>query len=69
MTNPTTKITLLRLDDVKNQTGLGRSIIYKMIGEGQFPSPVKITSKSVAWPSNEVDEWITSKINDRNLLH
>ena len=69
MTNPTPKITLLRLEDVKNQTGLGRSVIYKMIGEGQFPIPVKITSKSVAWPSNEVDDWITSKINDRNLLH
>jgi len=69
MTNTTPKITLLRLDDVKNQTGLGRSIIYKMIGEGQFPIPVKITSKSVAWPSNEVDNWITSKINERNLLH
>ena len=69
MTNPTPKITLLRLEDVKNQTGLGRSVIYKMIGEGQFPIPVKITSKSVAWPLNEVDEWITSKINDRNLLH
>lgn len=69
MTIPTPKITLLRLDDVKNQTGLGRSIIYKMIGEGQFPMPVKITTKAVAWPSNEVDDWITSKITERNLLH
>lgn len=69
MTTITNPISLLRLDSVKAQTGLARSTIYKMMSEGDFPIPVKITSKAVGWPSNEIDDWITLKMDNRKLLH
>ena len=47
--------TILRLPDVKARTGLSRSSIYLFIKQGDFPQPVQIGSRSVGWPSNEVD--------------
>ncbi len=54
--------TLLRVRSVTEQTGLSRSSLYKEISTGDFPKPVKITAKAVAWPSDEVDAWIQKRI-------
>ena len=32
------------------------------MADGDFPKPIKITAKAVAWPSNEIDNWILSRI-------
>lgn len=69
MANINSRISLLRLESVKSQTGLARSTIYKLIAEGKFPTQVKIATRVVGWPSNEIDSWITSKMADRKLLH
>jgi prophage regulatory protein len=55
-------ITLLRCKSVQERTGLVRSAIYRQITDGDFPKPIKITAKAVAWPSNEIDNWILSRI-------
>jgi predicted DNA-binding transcriptional regulator AlpA len=34
--------TFLRLEAVRQATGLGRSSIYMLMGEAKFPRPVKI---------------------------
>lgn len=39
-----------------------RSTIYREMADGDFPKPIKITAKAVAWPSNEIDDWILSRI-------
>lgn len=48
---------LLRVRGVQHRTGLGRSKIYMMIGEGRFPNPLKIDGCSL-WPASEIDQWI-----------
>ena len=53
---------LLRIDQVKEQTGLSKASIYKQIRLGNFPSGVKITSRSTAWPSDRVEDWINKQI-------
>lgn len=55
-------ITLLRCKSVQVRTGLSRSAIYQEMADGDFPKPIKITAKAVAWPSNEIDDWILSRI-------
>lgn len=55
-------IVLLRCPAVLEQTGLKRSSLYKLMFAGEFPPPVKITAKAVAWPSNEVDAWVLNRI-------
>lgn len=53
---------LLRLSEVKYQVGLGRSAIYEQIKLGKFPAPVNIGARAVAWPSDQIDAWIDSRI-------
>ena len=57
---------LLRIDQVKEQTGLSKASIYKQIRLGNFPSGVKITSRSTAWPSDHIEDWIVKKIESQS---
>lgn len=45
---------LIRLCEVKGQTGLCRSSIYVKIAEGSFPPAVPIGDRAVAWVEDEV---------------
>ena len=53
---------LLRLPDVRQATGLGRSTIYALIAEGRFPSPIKVSERATAWVGKEVNAWIEQRI-------
>lgn len=59
----------LRIKQVQDQTALARSTIYKLISEGDFPKPVKITEKSSAWVSSEIGDWKLARMNARKLIH
>ncbi len=58
---------IIRLSGVIETTGLGRSTIYKLIGEGGFPRPVPLVGRSVGWLESEVQEWIKGRIEARDL--
>lgn len=63
--------TFLRLEAVKQATGLGRSTIYDLMAEEppQFPRPVKIggeRAKAVAWLASEVSAWQRERIAARD---
>ncbi|MDV6316235.1 AlpA family transcriptional regulator [Idiomarina sp. HP20-50] len=53
----------LRLNEVKERVGLGRTSIYKLIGEGKFPKPVHVLGRNVAWIDSEIDEWMMDRID------
>lgn len=53
--------TLSRLPAVLRRTRLSRSSIYTMVARGEFPAPIKIGSRSVAWLDHEITTWITSR--------
>lgn len=52
---------LLRVDRVHQLTGLSRSSIYELAGDGHFPCPVQLTGKAVAWRAREVLDWIKAR--------
>lgn len=54
---------LLRLQQVQALTGLARSTLYKLISERDFPSPIPLAGRAVAWDSQAVDAWIQSRIS------
>lgn len=56
---------IVRLAEVKNMTGLGRSSIYKFVSEGSFPKPVSLGARAVGWVEAEVDAWIGAKVAKR----
>ena len=53
---------LLRLEQVKLRTGLSRSTVYAKVASGDFPKPVAIGSRAVAWVESEVSAWIQERI-------
>lgn len=52
---------LLRRPEVESLTGLSRAGIYQKMAQGQFPRPVRIGRRSVAWPLSVIDEWIEAR--------
>jgi len=53
---------LLRLAAVREVTGLSRSSIY---ADPEFPKPVRIGPRAVAWVEDEVRIWIDERIAAR----
>jgi len=56
---------ILRLPQVCAMTGLGRSMIYQMEGEGRFPPRVNIGLRAVGWVESEVQDWLRGRIENR----
>ena len=56
---------MLRMKNVIELTGLSRSTLYRLIENGDFPTGVKLTQHTVAWPASEVADWIQSRIAAR----
>ena len=52
----------LRLRQVSQLTGLGRSMIYQMQAEGRFPQRIKLGERAVGWLESEVREWLATRI-------
>ena len=77
MENKTPQKRFIRLPEVLSRTGYGRTSIYRKMEEGSFPRSVKLggpledpeafDSRAVAWIEQEVDQWIESMIEERDL--
>jgi prophage regulatory protein len=59
-------LVLLRLPQVKAQTGLSRSELYRRIAIGSFPAPIKIGARASAWSSVEIERWIAERVAQRD---
>ena len=67
----------IRLPEVLSRTGYGRATIYRKMEDGSFPRSVKLDgppkdpeafdSRAVAWIENEVEQWIDSRIEERDI--
>lgn len=53
----------LRLPQVKQRTALSRSSIYAKIARGEFPPPVSLGARAVAWLDDEITEWISDRVD------
>ncbi|QLQ01164.1 MAG: AlpA family phage regulatory protein [Burkholderiaceae bacterium] len=38
-------------------TGLGRSTIYRLMASHEFPNPVRLAPRAVAWRRVDIDSW------------
>lgn len=53
--------TFVRLPTVRRMTGLGRSTIYRLVAIKEFPSPVRIAARAVAWRQTDLDTWADAR--------
>jgi prophage regulatory protein len=60
------KLSILRRKQVEKRTGLSRSTIYLRIQEGTFPRPIKLGARAVGWLENEIEAWLTARMEIRN---
>ena len=51
----------LRRPAVEAATGLSRSSIYAMMETGDFPRPVRIGKRAVAWPQSAIEAWLANR--------
>ena len=51
----------LRRQDVEAATGLSRSSIYAMMDAGDFPRPIRIGKRAVAWPQSAIEAWLANR--------
>jgi prophage regulatory protein len=64
----TAELRILRIKEVQDRVGYGRSTIYDLINpqsprfNPHFPAPIKLGIASVGWIESEVTEWIRSRI-------
>jgi prophage regulatory protein len=58
-----TKMTeqLLRRYGVEQITGMSKSGLYRAMAEGNFPRPVKIGQRAVAWRASDIAKWLESR--------
>lgn len=54
---------ILRISDVEKSVGLKKSTIYALIQKKEFPSPIKLGSRSSGFLLSEINQWKQTRIN------
>jgi len=54
-------IRILRRPEVEARTGFKRSQLYKLMAEGSFPRPVKLSVRAIGWREADVESWLRSR--------
>ena len=62
-TNATTPSRLVRCPEVLDRTGYRKSWLYSLIRRGEFPEPVRLGARAVAWREADLQTWIESRPN------
>lgn len=52
---------ILRLQQVKQVTGLGRTSIYQMMSTGHFPRAVSLGPRAIGWRYGDIKNWLLSR--------
>lgn len=58
---------LLKLTQVMEMVGIGRTMIYRLIRRGDFPQPFKPGGYASRWSEAEVRGWINAQRNQEAL--
>jgi prophage regulatory protein len=56
----------VRLPEVMHLTGLSRSSIYILMGQGKFPRCIPLSPRTVAWTSQALQAWQEERIASAN---
>lgn len=51
----------LRLPEVLNRTGLSRSTLYTLVARREFPHPIGLSLRAIAWIEEEVEQWMAAR--------
>ena len=52
---------IMRPAETINTLSISKSTLWRWIGEGNFPRPIKLGNKAVGWDQETIQEWINDK--------
>ena len=50
------------MTEVQRRVPYSRSTLYSKIARGEFPAPIDLGARAVAWLESDIDEWIAARI-------
>jgi len=56
----------MRRTAVELACGLPTSTLYELMERGQFPRPIKISARTVAWLESDIIDWQQARIAERD---
>ncbi len=63
--NPVTVKHLLSKRAVLRQIPISNATMWRTIAAGDFPKPVRIAKRRVAWVESEVADWLAERMEER----
>lgn len=54
----------IRTNTVLEKAKISRTQLYRLLSEGRFPKPFKLSHRICVWNEADVDAWISSKYEE-----
>lgn len=61
------ELRLIKKPAVLAKCAISNATLYRLIKDEQFPAPLHISERAVAWREDEVDEWILNLQRTNNI--
>ena len=58
---PRVATAILRRPDVERLTGFSKASIYRLMASGEFPTPIRLGVRAVAWRASDIEAWLASR--------
>jgi prophage regulatory protein len=52
---------IVRWPEVRQQTGLSRTTVWRRIKDKDFPASIKLTDHATGWRQSDLDAWFASR--------
>ena len=59
---------LQRIEQVSERIGRSKSWIWDAVKRGDFPSPVRLSTRCTRWDSLAVDQWIEAQLSGMEAI-
>lgn len=53
---------ILSRKEVERRTSFSRTSIYRMMGSGTFPRPIRLSANRVGWLESDIDRFLEQRI-------
>lgn len=58
---------ILRLKETKAKVGLSKTSIYDGVKNGTFPTPIRLSARSVGWTESSLNQWIAERVEEAQV--
>jgi prophage regulatory protein len=52
---------LITIKDVIRRTSFSKTTIYRLVRAGQFPKPIRISTRRVGWLIQDLNDWVDAQ--------